>query len=204
MKIDMKKVSYILGRNVGGDFSRRNIDIDADIFAQSFKEAFAGKPCHMPAGEMQQIMQAFQGALQEQEQARKAEESKGRIEAGRLFLEKNRTREGVVETASGLQYRIVEEGSGPKPTATDTVKAHYEGKTLDGKVFDSSIQRGTPASFPVNGVIPGWQEALPLMSVGARYELFIPSELAYGAAGAGQAIGPHETLIFKVELVAIQ
>jgi FKBP-type peptidyl-prolyl cis-trans isomerase FklB len=204
MKIDMEKVSYILGQNVGGDFARRKLKIDTEIFVKSFKEAFAGEPCRMPAGEMQQIMQAFQAALQEQEQARRAEAGKDRIEAGRRFLEENKKREGVVETPSGLQYRIVAEGSGPKPSATDTVEAHYEGKTLDGKVFDSSIRRGAPASFPVSGVIPGWQEALPLMSVGARYELFIPSELAYGAAGAGKAIGPHETLIFKVELTAIK
>jgi FKBP-type peptidyl-prolyl cis-trans isomerase FklB len=204
MKIDMQKVSYILGQSVGGDFARRKMEIDVETFIQSFRDAFAGEPCRMPPGEMQQIMQSYQQTLQEQEKVRRDEEMQQRIEQGRRFLAENRSREEVIETASGLQYLVVKEGDGPKPGANDTVVAHYEGSTVDGRVFDSSIQRGKPATFPLNGVIKGWQEALPLMSVGARYELFVPSELAYGATGAGKAIGPHETLIFKVELISIQ
>ena len=122
---------------------------------------------------------------------------------GAKFLEENKANDGIIVTESGLQYRVLKEGEGPKPTPTDFVSTHYEGKTIDGNIFDSSYKRNEPANFPVNGVIAGWTEALQLMSVGSTYELFIPSELAYGTQGAGADIAPNSTLIFKVELVAI-
>jgi len=158
----------------------------------------------MPAGEMQQTMTAFQSFVREKQQARQSENLQANLEKGRAFLKENRKKEGITETASGLQYRVIRKGGGKKPSATDKVETHYEGKTLDATIFDSSIKRGTPATFPVNGVIKGWQEALQLMKEGAKYELFIPSDLAYGQSGSGQAIGPHETLIFEVELLAIK
>lgn len=203
MKIDMDKVSYILGQSIGMDFKRQQFDINVDIFVESFADALDGKPSKMPPGEMQQIMMAFTSALKEKEQAANASKAQINIENGRVFLEENKTKEGVIETGSGLQYRVISEGSGKNPTINDTVETHYEGKTIDGNIFDSSIKRGTPISFPLNGVIKGWQEGLQLMKEGAKYEFFIPSDLAYGEAGSGGAIGPYETLIFEVELLKV-
>ncbi len=125
------------------------------------------------------------------------------LEKGQAFLEENKNKEGVMTTETGLQYKIIEEGDGPSPKADDVVKVHYTGKLLNGEVFDSSVQRGEPVEFPVGGVIPGWTEALQLMKVGGKWELYIPAELAYGERGAGQDIGPNETLIFEVELLEI-
>lgn len=204
MKIDMDKVSFIMGQSFGMDFLRQGFAINVDIFVKAFTEAFAGKPSRMPAGEMQQIMAAFKNEIQEKNQARQADAVNANMERGQAFLAANRKKEGVLETASGLQYRVLKEGGGNSPSSTDKVSVHYEGKNIDGKVFDSSIKRGSPASFPVNGVIPGWQEGLQIMQEGDRYELVIPSELAYGANGAGAAIGPHEVLVFEVELISIQ
>ncbi len=204
MKVDKQKVSYVLGQSIGGDFRSKEFDIDVKVFTDSFKDAFDGKPSTMPVGEMQHVMMAFQSDLQEKERARKSAAVEENLKKGKAFLETNRENEGVVETDSGLQYRVIKEGDGDKPLATDTVTTHYEGKTIDGAIFDSSVKRGTPASFPVNGVIKGWQEALQLMPTGSKWELFIPSDLAYGASGSGQAIGPNETLIFEVELMTIK
>ncbi len=204
MKVEMDKVSYILGQSIGGDFKRQGIEIDPEIFAESFKKAFKGEQPEMSGSEMQQIMQNFQLAMQEELKA--AQEAAGveNIEAGRIFLEQNSTKEGVKVTKSGLQYKVITEGSGKKPSASDTVETHYEGRNLGGQIFDSSYKRGQPISFPLNGVIKGWTEALQLMSEGSKYELYIPSELAYGPAGSGDAIEPHATLIFIVELIAVK
>lgn len=204
MKVDKQKVSYVLGQSIGNDFRSKRFDIDVKVFTDSFKDAFDGNPSTMPVGEMQHVMMAFQSDLQEKERARKSAAVKENLEKGKAFLEKNRQTDGVVETESGLQYRIIKEGDGKHPSATDTVTTHYEGRTIDGRIFDSSIKRGTPASFPVNGVIKGWQEALVLMPTGSKWELFVPSDLAYGPSGSGEAIGPNETLIFEVELMAIK
>jgi len=204
MKIDMDKVSYILGQSIGGDFKHQGFDINVEIFTESFTDAFAGKQSKMRVSEMQQIMTAFKNAVQENQQASSSQNSQANLEKGKAFLDENRKKQGIVETASGLQYRIVEEGTGKTPGAADTVETHYEGKTIDGKIFDSSIKRGTPITFPVNGVIGGWQEALQLMKEGAKYELFIPHNLAYGPNGSGSAIGPYETLIFDIELISVQ
>ena len=196
MKVDMEKVSYILGRSIAGDFQRQEVDIDVEAFLEAFRGAMAGEPSRIRVAEMQQIMEGFKGLMQERQRSAASEK-------GKAFLAENRKQAGVVETASGLQYRVIQEGQGKTPLATDTVETHYEGRTIDGTVFDSSVKRGKPASFPVNGVIQGWQEALQLMKEGAKYELFIPSDLAYGANGAGSAIGPYETLIFEVELLKV-
>lgn len=204
MKVDMEKVSYILGQSIGGDFKRQAFDIHVETFVDSFKAAFAGKPSKMRVGEMQQVMEGFKNAVQASQQAANAGRAEANVEKGRAFLAENKTKEGIIETASGLQYRVIKEGEGKTPRATDTVETHYEGKTIDGTIFDSSIKRGTPVSFPVNGVIQGWQEALQLMKEGATYELFIPFDLAYGENGAGSAIGPYETLIFEVELLKVK
>jgi len=204
MKVDFDKVSYILGQSIGGDFRRQGLEIDPKIFADSFTEAFNGKESQMPAGEMQQIMQNFQRAMEDKKQAEQMESGKENIEAGKKFLEENSKKEGVKTTESGLQYKVLTEGSGKKPAATDTVETHYEGKTLDGTIFDSSYKRGQTTSFPLNGVIKGWTEALQLMAEGSKYELYIPSELAYGPTGSGGTIEPYSTLIFAVELIAVK
>ena len=203
MKVDMEKVSYILGQSIGTDFKRQAFDIKVETFVDSFKAAFAGEPSKMRVGEMQQIMEGFKNAVQATQQASNSGRAEANVEKGKAFLAENKTKEGIIETASGLQYRVIKEGEGKTPRATDTVETHYEGKTIDGTIFDSSIKRGTPVSFPVNGVIQGWQEALQLMKEGASYELFIPFDLAYGENGAGSAIGPYETLIFEVELLKV-
>lgn len=204
MNIDMDKVSYILGQSIGGDFRRQGFDINVKTFVDSFNAAFEGKPSEMAPSEMQHIMMAFQTAVQEKQQAEKSAASEVNLNEGKQFLAENAKRDEVTVTESGLQYRVIKEGAGAKPSATDTVETHYEGKTLDGKIFDSSVKRGTPASFPVNGVIKGWQEALQMMAVGTKLELFVPSDLAYGPEGMGGAIGPHAVLVFEVELLAIK
>ncbi len=204
MKVDMDKVSYVLGQSVGGDFKRQGIEIDPEKFTKSFIDAFNGVQSNMPVGEMQSVMQNFQKAMQDKMQAEQMTAGKKNIEAGEKFLAENKGKEDVQVTESGLQYKVITEGSGKKPAVTDTVETHYEGKTLDGKIFDSSYQRGETTTFPLNGVIKGWTEALQLMSEGSKYELYIPHGLAYGAAGSGGTIEPYSTLVFTVELIAVK
>ncbi len=203
MVVDFKKVSYILAQSIGGDFSRKGFDIDVDIFCDSFRAAMKGEQPTMPPGEMQQVMMAFQQMLQEEAQKAQSEVGDKNRAEGRKFLEENAKKEGVVVTESGLQYTVVEEGTGNSPTAKDQVTVHYEGRLLDGSVFDSSYKREQPATFPVNGVIQGWQEAIQLMKEGSKYELVIPASIGYGEQGAGDAIGPHATLCFTVELIKV-
>lgn len=204
MKVDLDQVSYVLGQSIGGDFRRQGFEIDPKIFTDSFSKAFNGQESEMPVGEMRHIMQNFQRAMEDKKQAKRMESGKKNIEAGKKFLDENGKKEGVQTTESGLQYKVIIEGTGKKPVATDTVETHYEGKTLDGKIFDSSYKRGQTTTFPLNGVIKGWTEALQLMAEGSKYELYIPSELAYGSTGSGGTIEPYSTLIFTVELVAIK
>lgn len=194
---DQKKASYAIGQQIGGNMKQQNIEIDADVMAMSMKDALKGDS-KLTKEEIQQAMMKLQeGAMKKQTEA--AEESKKK---GAEFLEKNKTAEGVKTTASGLQYKVEKEGEGKTPLKTDTVKAHYKGVLIDGSQFDSSYDRGQPAEFPVQGVIPGWSEALQLMKVGAKYKLFVPPELAYGASGR-PGIPANSVLIFDVELVDI-
>ncbi len=192
----MDTVSYSLGVLFAQNFkSGEKADIDATAMAQGFKDAVEGKE-KMDAQKCNAIFSEYMGNLNKKKFA-------GATEKGEKFLAENAKRPGVKVTASGLQYEIMVAGTGPIPKATDKVKTHYHGTLLDGKVFDSSVQRGQPIDFPVNGVIQGWQEALQLMPVGSKWKLFVPSNLAYGERGAGASIGPYETLIFEVELIAI-
>ena len=151
-----------------------------------------------------QEMQAAVETFQKQQMAERAAKGEKAKKAGEKFLAENKKKKGVVTTASGLQYQIIKEGTGAKPTTSDTVVANYSGSLIDGTVFDSSYKRGQPATFSLGKVIPGWQEVLPLMSVGSKYKVFIPSELGYGARGAGGTIGPNETLVFEIELLDIK
>ena len=194
---EMEKVSYSLGVNVDKSVKNQGLtSIDSDAIAQAFTDVFEGNDLKISEQESNVILQDFFGKL-----AKKAQSAN--VEAGQKFLSENAKRNGVVTTKSGLQYEVLVEGTGVSPKENDKVTVHYHGTLIDGTVFDSSVDRGKPATFPVNGVIPGWVEALQLMNQGAKYKLFIPSELAYGERGAGGSIGPNATLIFEVELISI-
>lgn len=194
---EVDKVSYSLGLSIASNLISSGVKtINAEAFNDAMSTVFAGNMPEIMPDEANNILQDYFDKLQQ-------DQGKSAKEAGEKYLAENKKREGVVALPSGLQYKILTEGNGPKPKASDTVKCHYEGRLINGQVFDSSIRRGEPAEFPVSGVIPGWVEALQLMPVGSKWQLYIPSELAYGAHGAGQSIGPNETLIFDVELLAI-
>jgi FKBP-type peptidyl-prolyl cis-trans isomerase len=204
LKNQKEKVSYGIGTDVGRNFKRLGIDIDVDVLAKGLKDALSGEKPLMSEDDLRATMGAYQADLmQKQAQATKraAEENQKK---GATFLAENKTKQDVVTLPSGLQYKILKAGDGKKPTENDTVVCHYRGTLIDGAEFDSSYKRGQPASFPVKGVIKGWTEALQLMPVGSKWQLFIPPELAYGARGAGRDIGPNATLIFEVELLAIK
>lgn len=197
METHMEKVSYIIGRQIGSDFVAQGMEINPAIFSSAVESAMKGEASKLSQEETQTVMAQFQEHM-----ARQLAEAANKLaEDGRAYLETNKSAEGVSVTASGLQYKVIENGEGATPTAESTVEVHYEGKLIDGTVFDSSYQRGQTIQFPVGGVIAGWTEALQLMKEGDTWELTIPSELAYGERGAGQAIPPHATLIFKVQLI---
>lgn len=193
----MEKVSYALGLSIGNNLLSSGIkDVNLEKFSKGVSDVLKGANPEMSYDEAKKILDKFFKEL--------AEKINGQNAAvGKAFLEKNKKEEGVIELPSGLQYKVLKEGNGKKPKATDKVRCHYEGMLLDGTVFDSSIKRGEPAVFGVNQVIQGWVEALQLMQEGSKWRLFIPSEMAYGARGAGNSIPPHATLIFDVELLAV-
>lgn len=196
LKNAVDSLSYAIGVNVGGNIKQQGITPNSAVLAQALQDMVTGKQPLMSVEESNNFIQAYF----QNEYARKAKLNK---EAGQKFLEQNKTKAGIVTTASGLQYQILKEGTGAKPTSSDRVKVHYEGSLLDGTVFDSSIKRGEPATFGVTQVIRGWVEALQLMPVGSKWKVFIPSELAYGPQGP-PTIGPEQMLIFEMELLAIE
>ena len=191
------KVSYGLGMMIGERVLKQYDELDYDLVIEAMKAQNAGEETLMS-------MDEAQVALQTHQEAAAAAAASEASEAGAVFLAENAERDGVSVTDSGLQYEVLTEGDGDKPTEEDTVSVHYVGTLMDGTEFDSSIARGEPASFPLKGVIPGWTEGLQLMDVGSKYRFVIPSELAYGERGAGEAIGPGETLVFEVELLEIK
>lgn len=193
----MNKISYALGLSIANNFLNSGIkNVDTETFIKGFQDVMSGGAIEMTYEEAQEVMNEYFSNLQ-------AERLELNLKAGQEFLAANKERAGVVELPSGLQYEIIKEGNGPKPKATDQVKCHYHGTLINGVVFDSSVERGQPATFGVNQVIPGWVEALQLMPVGSKWKLFIPSNLAYGERGAGQSIEPNSTLIFEVEVLDI-
>lgn len=196
---DAQRVSYGIGRQMGDQLAGSNIpDLSIDAVVAGLRDAFAGQPSQVEEAALQAAFQALQEKMQAvAEQAAQAER-----QAGVDYLADNAKREGVVTLPSGLQYEVISEGSGATPTASSTVQTHYEGTLISGEVFDSSYKRGQPAEFPVGGVIAGWTEALQLMKEGAKWRLYIPSELAYGARAAG-SIPPHSTLVFDIELLKV-
>jgi FKBP-type peptidyl-prolyl cis-trans isomerase len=198
------RVSYFYGSDVARSFKDNGVEVDLDIFFQGLKDTLEKKPGKYTKEELDFAMNQFAQVMMAKQQKEQAEAGGKNAAEGEKFLAENGKRKGVVTTASGLQYEVIKEGDGAKPTATDTVSVHYHGTLVSGKVFDSSVERGEPVSFPVNGVIPGWTEALQLMTVGSKWKLFIPAKLAYGEHGAGQDIGPNSALIFEVQLLKIE
>ena len=204
LKNQKDKVSYIIGMEMGKNFKKQSIDIDPDILTRGIKDAISGGKPLLTEQEVQETMATFQKEMMaKQEELAKKLGEKNKKE-GEAFLAENKKKEGVKTLPSGLQYKVVKAGTGKKPKLNDTVTTHYRGTLIDGTEFDSSYRRGQPVSFPVAGVIPGWTEALQLMEEGAKWQLFIPPNLAYGERGAGRDIGPNATLIFEIELISIQ
>ncbi|MFG6388425.1 MAG: FKBP-type peptidyl-prolyl cis-trans isomerase [Muribaculaceae bacterium] len=201
---ELDRLSYALGVSMGYNFRASGIqELNVDDFADALGAVFYGRATKMTAEEAKTEVQSFFMQLQQKQQEENAKMADINAAAGEQFLLENGKRAEVHTTPSGLQYEIVKQGDGPRPTAGDSVTVHYTGKLIDGTVFDSSEERGEPATFGVTQVIPGWVEALQLMNVGSRWRLFIPSALAYGPQGAGGLIGPNQTLVFDVELLAI-
>ncbi|MFO0905586.1 MAG: FKBP-type peptidyl-prolyl cis-trans isomerase [Pirellulales bacterium] len=196
--------SYGIGANIGRGMKQDGIDINVDALVAGLKDALAGKEPKYTEAQLREAFGIVQRQLQTRSMAKlKALGDKNKQE-GTAFLADNKKKEGVKSTASGLQYVVLKSGKGPSPKATDSVKTHYHGTLINGTVFDSSVDRGEPISFPVNGVIKGWTEALQLMKVGDKWKIFVPSELAYGERGAGQEIGPNSVLVFEIELLGIE
>lgn len=201
---ELDRLSYALGLSMGNNFRSSGIDtINVQDFADGVAAVFYGAQPKMTYDEAKEVIREYFTALEARQQEQARELGEANAKAGRDFLDANGKREEVKVTPSGLQYEVVKEGDGPKPTATDSVTVHYTGRLIDGTVFDSSEERGEPATFGVTQVIPGWVEALQMMNVGSQWRLYIPSQLAYGPNGAGGVIGPNQTLIFDVTLIAI-
>jgi len=204
LKTDREKISYSIGMDIGGNLKRGSVDVDPDLLAKGLKDSYGGGKTLLTEDQARQAIAEFQKALM----AKKAEamqklSEKNKAE-GEKFLAENGKKEGVKSLPSGLQYKEITPGKGKSPKISDNVTTHYKGTLIDGTEFDSSYKRGQPATFPVSGVIPGWTEALQLMKEGAKWQLFVPPNLAYGEKGAGQVIGPNATLIFEVELISVK
>jgi FKBP-type peptidyl-prolyl cis-trans isomerase len=198
-----KKISYSLGAQYGKSLKSDELSVDVDVFYGAMKDALEGKPLRMTEEEIRKNMVEFQKTLiakRQEQHAKKAEENVG---VGKAFLEENGKKEGVVTTASGLQYKVITDGTGPMPKDTDRVQVNYRGTLINGEEFDSSFSRGKPAEFAVNKVVKGWTEALQLMKAGSKWTIYVPSELGYGERGSGRKIGPNEVLIFEIELLEV-
>lgn len=203
---DKAKLGYAMGMDAGSFFSQMQSDADADAFIEGFETAVAGGEVRIKPEEATKVKQAFMQRKKKEQQeqvAKMAADGEANKAAGEAFLTANKKRDDITTTPSGLQYEVIMPAKGEKPKETDTVKVHYRGTLLDGTEFDSSIARGEPATFPLDRVIPGWTEGVQLMNVGSKYRFYVPSELAYGARGAGARIGPNAALIFEVELLEI-
>jgi|GEM_PF-272323 len=199
----MAKISYAIGYFNGASFKQQSIDVTTDDFVRGMKDGLSGATPASSEDEMRALLQSFGQEMRTKMMEKMRVQGEENKKKGEEFLKANAAKEGVKTTASGLQYKVITEGTGLMPTANDIVKVHYKGMLIDGKEFDSSYTTGEPVEFPVGGVIPGWTEALQLMKVGSKYELFIPADLAYGLSGRMPVIGPNEALIFEVELLDI-
>jgi len=204
LKSPKEKLSYSIGVDIGNTLKRQQIEADATVLGQGIKDAMSGGKLLLSEQEIRETMQNFQKEMVAKQAERMKKLGDENKKAGEAFLAENKKKPGVVALPSGLQYKVIKEGTGKSPKATDTVTVNYRGTLLDGSEFDSSFKRGEPATFQVNGVIAGWTEALQKMKPGAKWQLFIPSNLAYGERGAGGMIGPNATLIFEVDLISIK
>jgi FKBP-type peptidyl-prolyl cis-trans isomerase FklB len=201
------KVSYGIGMEIGRNMKRQALELEPDFLARGLRDGLAGAEPLLSEDEMRSSLKAFEAEMMRKRReamARQAEAAPERKKAGEAFLEANKAKEGVVTLPSGLQYKIIRKGEGPLPKETDSVECQYRGTLIDGREFDSSYKRGRPSTFQVNQVIPGWTEALKLMPVGSKWELYIPSGLAYGERGSGANIGPNETLVFELDLLGLK
>lgn len=196
---DKQKFSYTLGYQIAQNLAKQGAILDPDAAAKAVHDAFSGKKPALTIDEMKAVV----GRIQSEAKKKHSEIGSKNLATGKKFLAENAKKDGVKTLDSGLQYKVLIKGDGEAPKASSTVVAHYEGRLTNGTVFDSSIKRGSPATFPVKGVIPGWQEILQLMPAGSKWQVYIPSKLAYGEKGAGASIGPNETLIFDIELISI-
>jgi FKBP-type peptidyl-prolyl cis-trans isomerase len=199
-----ERASYALGLDIGNNVKQLQADLDPEELVEGLLDVLNDREPDMTRQEVQEVLTEFFAKTREDNARRAAEASETNMQEGEAFLAENRTKDGVTETASGLQYVVLEQGDGPSPAATDRVTVHYEGTLLDGTVFDSSYERNEPYATGLTSVIAGWTEGVQLMSVGSKFRFFIPSNLAYGAQGAGSDIGPNATLIFDVELLGIE
>jgi FKBP-type peptidyl-prolyl cis-trans isomerase FklB len=204
LKTQKDKASYAVGMNFGMSLKKQSVDVDPDLVAKGIRDAMAGNKPLISDSDAQAALTQLQGDVQKTMEAKMQKLGVANKQEGDTFLAANKTKEGIVALPSGLQYKILKAGTGPKPTPSDTVVCNYRGTLIDGTEFDSSYKRGQPASFPVGQVIKGWTEALQLMPVGSKWQLFVPASLAYGDRGAGPDIGPNATLIFEVELLSIK
>jgi FKBP-type peptidyl-prolyl cis-trans isomerase FklB len=212
LKDQKDKVSYSIGMDIGRNIKRQNLELNVDALSAGIRDAIAGGKTALTDDEAREVMNAYRTEMQAKQQSVAKEQGDKNKKEGEAFLAANKAKEGVKThtvtlpngTNAVLQYKVLTAGTGPKPSTNDTVITHYRGTLIDGTEFDSSYKRGEPATFPVTGVIKGWTEALLMMPVGSKWQLFIPSELAYGERGAGRQIGPNATLIFDIELIGIQ
>ena len=202
LKTEREQVSYMIGMDMAKSLTPIKDDLDVDVIAQAMTDSFAGKDVKLTEEQSLQVQTAFTAKLQARQEAERAAAAEKGIKEGAAFLAANKVKPGITTTESGLQYQVVRAGNGPKPAATDVVRVHYKGTLLDGTVFDSSYDRGEPAEFGLNQVIPGWAEGVALMPVGSKYTFWIPAELGYGEAGGGP-IPPNAMLTFEVELIEI-
>jgi FKBP-type peptidyl-prolyl cis-trans isomerase FklB len=204
LKSEQDRVSYSIGLSIGSNFKQQAIDVMLEPLMAGIKDALLNSTPRMTPQEIKKTMEGFRKEMTAKMKKKKDAQAGQNVTEGAQFLKKNAQKKGIITTASGLQYEIIKQGTGPIPKLTETVVCHYTGTLLNGKVFDSSYKRNSPASFAVNGVIKGWTEALQLMKTGSKWKLYIPSNLAYGNRGAGKAIGPGATLIFDIELLEIK
>jgi len=200
LKTDSQRFSYAVGVQISSGLKREALDIDLDALTQAIRDVMGDAKLKMTQDEIRAAIKS----MQDKKVAERTKKGEAAKLAGKAFLKKNKKKDGITALVSGVQYKIIKAGKGKKPTAKDSVVAHYRGTLIDGTVFDSSYERKKPATFTVSGVIKGWQEVLPLMSVGSKWQVFIPAELAYGERGASAGIGPGETLIFDIELIEIK
>lgn len=200
---EKEKISYSIGLDIGKNFTKQGIDLDTKLFMAGLEDGRENKPSRLSEQEIRDTIGALQTKLMKQQQDSMQKAAQTNLQEGNAFLEKNKSAPGVKTLNSGLQYIVITEGSGTPPTLKDTVKTHYKGTLINGTEFDSSYSRGQPVEFPVEGVIKGWTEALQLMKPGAKWQIFVPSQLAYGEQGAGNVIGPNAALIFDIELLSV-